>query len=203
MPKMLHTGQVIIDLVMAVDKLPQIGGDVLAQSLALAAVCVLVADPASVLAPGFWLSFLGVAWLAWCLPFRPGEGWLRPQLASPRELDMGIRSACYGLFKNGKEATEVLRALGPQGLLVNVARGSVVDEAALIACLQSGELGGAALDVFDDEPRVPAALLTMDQVVLAPHMASGTHDTRQAMADLTLANLRAGLAGEPLPACAV
>lgn len=95
---------------------------------------------------------------------------------------------------------EVLRALGPKGLLVNVARGSVVDEAALIASLQSGELGGAALDVFDDEPRVPAALLTMDQVVLAPHMASGTHDTRQAMADLVLANLHAGLAGEPLPA---
>jgi hydroxypyruvate reductase len=98
---------------------------------------------------------------------------------------------------------EVLRALGPQGLLVNVARGSVVDEAALIACLQGGELGGAALDVFDDEPRLPAALLAMEQVVLAPHMASGTHDTRQAMADLTLANLRAGLAGEPLPARAV
>jgi hydroxypyruvate reductase len=95
---------------------------------------------------------------------------------------------------------KVLRALGPQGLLVNVARGSVVDETALIACLQSGELGGAALDVFEDEPRVPAALLAMDQVVLAPHMASGTHDTRQAMAALTLANLRAGLAGEALPA---
>ena len=95
---------------------------------------------------------------------------------------------------------QVLRALGPKGLLVNVARGSVVDEAALIACLQSGELGGAALDVFNDEPRVPAALLALDNVVLAPHMASGTHDTRQAMADLCLANLRAGQAGEPLPA---
>ncbi len=95
---------------------------------------------------------------------------------------------------------EVLRALGPQGLLVNVARGSVVDEAALIASLQSGELGGAALDVFNDEPRVPVALLAMDNVVLAPHMASGTHDTRQAMADLVLANLHAGLCGEPLPA---
>lgn len=98
---------------------------------------------------------------------------------------------------------EVLRALGPKGLLVNVARGSVVDQAALIAALQSGELGGAALDVFDDEPRVPAELLAMENVVLAPHMASGTHDTRQAMADLCLANLRAGLAGEPLPARAV
>lgn len=95
---------------------------------------------------------------------------------------------------------EVLRALGPQGLLVNVARGSVVDEAALITCLQGGALGGAALDVFDDEPHVPAALLAMEQVVLAPHMASGTHDTRQAMADLVRANLHAGLTGTPLPA---
>jgi len=95
---------------------------------------------------------------------------------------------------------DVLAALCPKGLLVNVARGSVVDEAALIACLQNGSLGGAALDVFDDEPHVPEALLALDQVVLTPHMASGTHETRQAMADLTLANLRAGLAAERLPA---
>lgn len=95
---------------------------------------------------------------------------------------------------------DVLTALGPKGLLVNVARGSVVDEAALIACLQNGSLGGAALDVFEDEPRVPEALLALDQVVLAPHMASGTFETRQAMADLMWANLRAGLAGETLPA---
>lgn len=95
---------------------------------------------------------------------------------------------------------DVLAALGPKGLLVNVARGSVVDEAALIACLQNGSLGGAALDVFEDEPRVPDALLALDTVVLAPHMASGTYETRQAMADLMWANLRAGLAGETLPA---
>jgi hydroxypyruvate reductase len=98
---------------------------------------------------------------------------------------------------------EVLRALSPKGLLVNVARGSVVDQAALIACLQNRELGGAALDVFYDEPHVPAELLAMENVVLAPHMASGTYDTRQAMADLVLANLHAGLAGEPLPAQAI
>ena len=98
---------------------------------------------------------------------------------------------------------DVLAALGPHGLLVNVARGSVVDEAALIACLQNGSLGGAALDVFEDEPRVPEALLALDHVVLAPHMASGTFETRQAMADLTLANLHAGLAGNALPARAL
>lgn len=135
---------------------------------------------------------------------RPAEGvaWRHePSLLALAEwADFLVLTVAGGPATHHLVNAEVLRALGPQGLLVNVARGSVVDEAALVACLQSGELGGAALDVFDDEPRVPAALLTMDQVVLAPHMASGTHDTRQAMADLVLANLHAGLAGEPLPA---
>lgn len=90
---------------------------------------------------------------------------------------------------------EVMRALGPDGLLINVARGSVVDEQALVAALQAGELGGAGLDVFDDEPHVPAALLGLPRVVLLPHVASGTHETRQAMADLTVRNLLAHFAG--------
>jgi hydroxypyruvate reductase len=138
---------------------------------------------------------------------RPAEGmaWRHePSLLALAEwADFLVLTVAGGAGTRHLVNAEVLRALGPKGLLVNVARGSVVDEAALIACLQSGELGGAALDVFDDEPRVPAALLAMDSVVLAPHMASGTHDTRQAMADLVLANLHAGLAGEPLPARAV
>ena len=94
----------------------------------------------------------------------------------------------------------VLQALGPQGIVVNVARGSVIDETALMACLGDGRLGGAGLDVFENEPQVPAALQAMEQVVLAPHMASGTRETRQAMADMTLANLAAGLAGLALVA---
>ncbi len=89
----------------------------------------------------------------------------------------------------------VLRALGPKGILVNVARGSVVDEAALVQCLQSGALGGAALDVFGNEPHVPEALLRMPHVVLMPHMASGTVETRQRMADQVLRNLHSGLNG--------
>ena len=93
---------------------------------------------------------------------------------------------------------EVLQALGPQGYLVNVARGSVVDEAALVQALAAGTIAGAALDVYADEPHVPPALWTMKQVVLTPHMASATHQTRQAMADLALANMRAGTAGQPL-----
>lgn len=84
---------------------------------------------------------------------------------------------------------EQLRALGPQGYLVNIARGTVVDEQALVEALQNGTIAGAALDVFADEPSVPAALLTMDNVVLTPHIGSGTHETRQAMADLFFANL--------------
>jgi lactate dehydrogenase-like 2-hydroxyacid dehydrogenase len=93
---------------------------------------------------------------------------------------------------------EVLAALGPQGTLVNVARGSVVDEAALVAALQSGALGAAALDVFEDEPRVPVALLSMENVVLQPHVGSATHGTRAAMGQLVIDNLAAHFAGRPL-----
>jgi len=92
----------------------------------------------------------------------------------------------------------VMKALGPQGVLVNVARGSVVDEAALVKCLQNGSLGGAGLDVFEDEPRVPEALLTMEQVVLAPHVGSATHETRNEMGRLTVDNLLAHFAGRPV-----
>jgi lactate dehydrogenase-like 2-hydroxyacid dehydrogenase len=93
---------------------------------------------------------------------------------------------------------EVLEALGPRGYLINVARGSVVDEQALIAALRDGVIAGAGLDVFADEPQVPAELRALDNVVLTPHMASATHETRQAMADLALANLQAHFAGRPL-----
>jgi hydroxypyruvate reductase len=93
---------------------------------------------------------------------------------------------------------EVLQALGPQGYLVNVARGTVVDEAALIEALRDGVIAGAGLDVFENEPQVPQALREMDNVVLTPHMASATRETRQAMADLALANLQAHFAGRPL-----
>ncbi len=97
---------------------------------------------------------------------------------------------------------EVLQALGQgrgQGILVNVARGSVVDEAALIDALERGVIAGAGLDVFEDEPRVPQRLLALPQVVLTPHIGSATGQTRQAMADLALANLQAHFAGRPLP----
>lgn len=91
---------------------------------------------------------------------------------------------------------EVLRALGPKGFLINIARGSVVDEQALIAALQAGEIAGAGLDVFEQEPSVPAALLQRDDVVITPHLASSTHETMAAMADLVFENLLAFSQGE-------
>jgi len=93
---------------------------------------------------------------------------------------------------------EVLAALGQKGILINVARGSVVDEEALIDALERGVIGGAGLDVFEDEPRVPARLRAMPHVVLTPHVGSGTQGTRQAMADLAADNLRLHFAGQPL-----
>lgn len=91
---------------------------------------------------------------------------------------------------------DVLEALGPNGTFINVARGSVVDEPALVAALQSGALGAAGLDVFADEPNVPSELLTMDNVVLQPHQGSGTVETRRAMGDLVVDNLAAHFAGK-------
>ncbi|RYF50098.1 MAG: 2-hydroxyacid dehydrogenase, partial [Comamonadaceae bacterium] len=86
---------------------------------------------------------------------------------------------------------DVLNALGPDGYLINVARGSVVDEAALVGALTERRIAGAGLDVFEDEPNVPDALMALDNVVLTPHTASATHETRRAMADLVLENLQA------------
>jgi len=93
---------------------------------------------------------------------------------------------------------KVLAALGKKGYLVNVARGSVVDEAALVEALQNGTIAGAGLDVFENEPHVPEALFALDNVVLVPHIGSATWQTRQAMADLAFGNLRAHFAGEKL-----
>jgi lactate dehydrogenase-like 2-hydroxyacid dehydrogenase len=84
---------------------------------------------------------------------------------------------------------DVLKALGSRSFLINVARGSVVDEQALVGALLEGEIGGAGLDVFEDEPNVPAELMKLDNVVLTPHIGSGTFETRQAMADLVFANV--------------
>lgn len=99
----------------------------------------------------------------------------------------------------------VLDALGPEGLLVNVSRGSVVDEPALVAALQDGSLGAAGLDVFAEEPHLPEALFTMPNVVLTPHIGSATVETRRAMGNLVVDNLLQHLADgrviSPVPEC--
>ncbi|MBK6806992.1 MAG: 2-hydroxyacid dehydrogenase [Betaproteobacteria bacterium] len=93
---------------------------------------------------------------------------------------------------------DVLSALGKKGTIVNIARGSIIDEPALVKALQDGTIGGAGLDVFADEPHVPKPLLAMDNVVLLPHVGSATNETRKAMGDLCKANLDAWFAGRPL-----
>lgn len=105
---------------------------------------------------------------------------------------------------NGGEKTrslvnaEVLAALGAEGILINIARGSVVDEGDLIEALERGTIGGVGLDVFNQEPAVPAALFNRPNVVITPHMASATHETRRAMSDLVFDNIAAFMAGKPL-----
>jgi lactate dehydrogenase-like 2-hydroxyacid dehydrogenase len=101
---------------------------------------------------------------------------------------------------------EVMNALGAEGMLINVARGSVVDETALVAALQDGRLGSAGLDVFEQEPKIPDALKDMENVVLLPHVGSASVETRQAMGDLTCENLERymqdGTVVTPVPECA-
>lgn len=87
-------------------------------------------------------------------------------------------------------SAEVLDALGPDGFLINIARGTVVDETALVDALANRRIAGAGLDVYENEPKVPEALFELDNVVLLPHVASGTHETREAMAERVLENLR-------------
>jgi lactate dehydrogenase-like 2-hydroxyacid dehydrogenase len=113
---------------------------------------------------------------------------------------------CDGLIVTlpGGDATravvsaEVLQALGPQGWLVNVSRGSTVDEAALLQALEQRTLAGAALDVFLNEPHIDARFLALDNVLLQPHQGSATLQTRQAMGQLVRDNLAAHFAGQPL-----
>jgi lactate dehydrogenase-like 2-hydroxyacid dehydrogenase len=107
-----------------------------------------------------------------------------------RDVDILIVMAPGGAATRHLIDAPVLAALGPQGYLVNVARGSLVDEAALIAALDAGGIAGAALDVFDNEPAIDARLFAFDNVLLTPHLGSATRETRAAMAQLMLDNLR-------------
>lgn len=128
------------------------------------------------------------------LPYR-----FEPSLvALARDSDILVVAVAGGPGTQDLVDGEVLDALGPSGVLINVARGSVVDERALVAALREGRLGGAGLDVFESEPYVPEALLDLEQVVLQPHRASATRETRDAMGQLVLDNLAAHFAGQAL-----
>ena len=104
--------------------------------------------------------------------------------------DFLVIAAAAGPATRNLVSAEVIDALGPQGFLINIARGSVVDEPVLVRALGERRIAGAALDVFADEPNVPLALMELDNVVLLPHIASATIETRNAMADLVVENLR-------------
>lgn len=114
------------------------------------------------------------------------------------DVDWLIAITPGGSGTDGLIDAKVLKALGPTGYFVNMARGSVMDQDALILALERGKLAGVALDVFADEPNVPDALLNKDNVLLSPHQGSATVQTRAAMGRLVLANLAAHFAGTPL-----
>ncbi len=120
-------------------------------------------------------------------------------VAMARDVDFLVLTCPGGPATRHIVNERVLNALGADGILVNIARGSVVDEAALVAALREGRIRGAGLDVYADEPRAPTALLDLDNVVLSPHQSSATHETRAAMGECTLANLRAHFSGQPVP----
>jgi len=112
------------------------------------------------------------------------------------EVDTLIVIVPGGAATNNLIDAGIFAALGSRGVLINVARGSVVDQNALIDALRDGTIHGAGLDVFADEPNVPTALTTLSNVVLVPHVGSGTHHTRATMGDLVFDNLRSWFAGK-------
>ncbi|WP_270725952.1 2-hydroxyacid dehydrogenase [Shimia sp. Alg240-R146] len=122
------------------------------------------------------------------------------------EVDALICIAPGGAATHHLVNAAVLRALGPQGVLVNVGRGSVVDESALMAALAAGDVGGAGLDVFENEPHIPQGLRDAPNVVVTPHIGSATVETRRAMGDLSIDNLlemkAKGRMITPVPECA-
>jgi len=138
---------------------------------------------------------------------KPVEGENRPWFASLEALagavDILICAAPGGAATSEAINARVLAALGPDGVFINIGRGSSVDEAALIAALADGTIAAAGLDVFADEPHVPQALLDLPNACLLPHVASASVTTRRAMADLCVDNLVSWFTtGRPLTAVA-
>ncbi|MBP0481175.1 2-hydroxyacid dehydrogenase [Sagittula salina] len=128
----------------------------------------------------------------------PGWTYHADLKAMAQAVDWLVVALVGGPETEGHVSREVLEALGPQGVLVNISRGTTVDEAAMLDLLESGKLGGAALDVFLNEPDVDPRFRRLNTVHLQPHQGSGTVETRRAMAELQLANIDAFLAGKDL-----
>ena len=119
-------------------------------------------------------------------------------VALAKDVDFLIAACPGGEATRGIVSRAVIDALGPKGVFVNISRGTVADEGALLEALQQGRLGGAGLDVFVDEPKVPEGFFALDNVVLQPHVGSASHQTRTAMGQLVIDNLAAHFAGKPL-----
>lgn len=115
-----------------------------------------------------------------------------------RESDYLVVALAGGPQTQGLVTRRVIEALGPEGTLVNISRGTTVDEGAMLDCLEDGRLGWAALDVFLNEPSIDKRFLALKNVHLQPHVASATVETRAAMADLWIANIAAHFDGRPL-----
>lgn len=154
------------------------------------------------------LGAIGKAIAARAAAFRMDVCWHgprpKPEVALPyvpyllemaRAVDVLVVACSGGPATRHLIGAHVLGALGPQGVLVNIARGSVVDTAALIAALGEGSLGSAALDVFEDQPRVPDALRQSNRVLLTPHLGSATRETRARMGELVIDSLADHFAG--------
>ena len=136
----------------------------------------------------------------------PGWRYYSDIVAMASEVDVLFVCVSGGPETRDLVGEEALKALGPKGLLINVSRGTTVDESALLDVLENKRIAGAALDVFLNEPRIDARFLNLDNVLLQPHQSSGTVETRMAMGELQRANLAAFFAGTPLvtpvPECA-
>jgi lactate dehydrogenase-like 2-hydroxyacid dehydrogenase len=154
---------------------------------------------------------IGQAIAARCVPFNCEIAYMGPRKKSGVSftyyesiVDLAqwadvLIAACPGGPSTSKLINaQAISALGKDGIFVNISRGSVVDQEALLTALQSGALGGAGLDVFNDEPNVPSAFFDLPHVVLQPHQGSATFDTRAAMGQLTLDNISAFVAGKNL-----
>ena len=130
----------------------------------------------------------------------PKEGVLYKAYPSAKALaedvDILFLAAAGGQGSGHIVTADILDALGPKGVFVNIARGWLVDESALVDALENGRIGAAGLDVFEDEPSVPEALFALDNVVLTPHIASNTEETVKAMGDCVLDNVRSWFAGK-------